>query len=257
MDPRYSLVGLLVGFLVGMTGMGGGSLMTPLLILLLGQKPTVAVGSDLAYAAITKIVGGWFHRTQGDVHMKLALKMAIGSVPASILGVMVLKHFEAQDAELVQRFVRQSLGVMLLIVAAAMLLRSTKWIKHIEVPGSPRRRRAGFFWPILIGVVLGFVVGVTSVGSGTLFGVAMILVFGMRAHEMVGTDIVHAAMLTFAAAGAQVWAGHVDFVLVGNLLIGSIPGVLIGSRLVTVMPQKALRPTLAVVLLMSGFQMVR
>src|SRR6266540_1169456 len=111
MDPRFSLVGLLVGFLVGMTGMGGGSLMTPLLILLLGQKPTVAVGSDLAYAAITKLVGGWFHRKEGDVNMGLALRMALGSVPASVLGVTVLRYFEGKHGELVQHFVKQSLGI--------------------------------------------------------------------------------------------------------------------------------------------------
>lgn len=257
MDPKYSLVGLFVGFLVGMTGMGGGSLMTPVLILVLKKAPTVAVGSDLAYAAITKVFGSWLHRKEGQVDMNLALRMALGSVPASVLGVWILHRIEGQNSELVQQFIKHALGVMLIVVSAAMLLRSTKWIRKIEVPGYPRMRRKGYFWPVLIGIVLGFVVGITSVGSGTLFGVAMILVFGMTAHEMVGTDITHAAMLSFAAAGAQVWAGHVDFPLVGSLLVGSIPGVLMGSRLATRMPQKALRPTLAVVLLMSGFQMVR
>jgi Predicted permeases len=257
MDPKYSLVGLLVGFLVGMTGMGGGSLMTPILILLVGIKPTVAVGSDLAYAAITKLVGGWLHRKAGFVDLGLAMRMALGSVPASILGVWALHHFQGLYGEAVQVFVKHALGGMLLLVAAAMLARSTNVIKQVNIPGRARWRREGYFWPVLIGTLLGFVVGVTSVGSGTLFGVAMLLIFGMNAHRMVGTDIVHAAMLTFAAAAAHVWAGNVDYSLVGSLLVGSIPGVLMGSRLATVMPQKALRPTLAVVLLMSGYQMVK
>jgi len=256
MDPRYSVVGLLVGILVGMTGMGGGSLMTPILILLIGIKPTVAVGSDLAYAAITKIVGGWHHRKAGFVDMKLAMRMAMGSVPASLLGVYVLHNMEKKYGAVVQGFVSRSLGTMLIIVSVAMLLRFTRVIKRIEIPGRPRMRRKGYFWPILIGSILGFIVGVTSVGSGTLFGVAMLLVFGMGAHEMVGTDIYHAAMLTIAAASAHVVAGNVNYNLVGSLLIGSIPGVLIGSRVATKMPQNVLRPTLAIVLLLSGIKMI-
>lgn len=257
MDPRYSLTGLLVGFLVGMTGMGGGSLMTPLLILLVGVKPTVAVGSDLAYSAITKMFGGWLHRKAGSTDTGLALRLAIGSVPASLLGIWCVHRIELHDANRVQHLTSRLLGIMLILVATVLLARSLGLLGRWRLRGLAAHRRGGYVWPILIGAVLGFIVGVTSVGSGTLYGVAMLVVFGMAAREMVGTDIYHGAILTFAAALGHIWVGHVDYSLVGNLLVGSIPGVLIGSHLSTRMPEKVIRPTLAAIMLLSGYYMLR
>jgi hypothetical protein len=152
--------------------------------------------------------------------------------------------------------VARLLGGTLILVAVAMLARSTGLVRHWRLRGSPRKRRNGYAWTLSIGALLGFLVGVTSVGSGTLFGVAMLVVFGMGAKEMVGTDIYHAAILTSAAACAHLVAGNVDYSLVGSLLIGAIPGVIAGSRFATRMPEKALRPTLAVVLLLSGIKMI-
>jgi len=256
MDPRYSLSGLLIGFLVGMTGMGGGALMTPLLILLVGIKPTIAIGSDLAYAAITKMFGAWQHRKSGQVDVGLALRLALGSVPASLFGVWCVHRMEARYGDDVQHMVTRILGATLILVATALLARSTGLVRHWRLRGHAARRRRRYGWNLAIGAVLGFLVGVTSVGSGTLFGVAMLIVFGLGAKEMVGTDIYHAALLTTAAAAAHICVGNVNYSLVGSLLVGAIPGVLAGSRLATRMPEKALRPTLAVVLLVSGIKMI-
>ena len=256
MDPRYSLTGLLVGFLVGLTGMGGGSLMTPLLILILGVKPTVAVGSDLAYAAVTKCVGGFQHHRLGTVDYGLAGKLALGSVPGSLLGVWCVHHLQHLLGDRVQHLIQQLLGIMLILISLVLLVKSNPRAEklHLKIPLTNSKQQ--LIWAILSGLLLGFLVGVTSVGSGTLFGVLMLVVFGMGTREMVGTDVVHAALLTSAAAAGHLLAGNVDYPLAGNLLIGSIPGVLLGSRLSAKLPEKALRPVLAVVLLLSGLKMI-
>jgi uncharacterized membrane protein YfcA len=255
MTPGYSVTGLLVGFLIGLTGMGGGSLMTPLLILLLGVKPTVAVGSDLAYAAVTKIVGAMSHHQQQTVNYGLAWRMAVGSVPGCLMGVGCVRGLQNHLGDEAQQIVGHVLGLMLVLVGLALFWRcmppSRQWSPRLIA--APRDR---IWWAAGSGVVLGFLVGVTSVGSGTLFGMLLLAVFGLSAREMVGTDLFHAALLTSAAAGAHVWAGNVDYSLVANLLVGSIPGVLLGSRLAARMPEKALRPVLAGVLLFSGLKMI-
>jgi uncharacterized membrane protein YfcA len=256
LDPRYTLSGLLIGFLVGLTGMGGGSLMTPLLILILGVQPSVAVGSDLAYSALTKFVGGVQHWRQGTVDHKLAYRMAIGSVPSSLLGVWCIHHLQRQLGAGVQHLIIHMLGVMLILVAVALVIRlhprAANWRLNIDL----KNERVHWAWCIGSGILLGFLVGVTSVGSGTLFGVLMLVVFGLGAKDMVGTDVFHAALLTSAAALGHIWAGNVNYSLVGSLLIGSIPGVLLGSRASIRLPERALRPILAGVLLLSGLKMI-
>ncbi|HXG24973.1 MAG TPA: sulfite exporter TauE/SafE family protein [Chthonomonadales bacterium] len=255
MDPRYSLTGLLVGLLIGVTGVGGGSLMTPILILLVGIKPTVAVGSDLAYAAITKIVGGIQHRRQGMVDHRIVWQLAVGSVPGALLGVWFVHHMQHRLGDQVQHIVLRLLGIMLIVVALALFLRSTPLVGVLK----KRLHAVRNTHPLLLAIVsglLGFLFGVTSIGSGSLFGVILIVVYGLSSHKMVGTDVYHAAIITVCAAGAHVWAGNVDYALVGNLLIGSIPGVLIGSKLSSKLPDKVLRPLLASVLLASGIKMI-
>jgi uncharacterized protein len=255
MTLGYSLTGLLVGFLIGLTGMGGGSLMTPLLILLLGIKPTVAVGSDLAYAAVTKIVGAMSHHQQQTVNYGLAWRMAIGSVPGCLVGVCCVHGLQNHMGDEAQQIVGHVLGLMLILVGLVLIWRcaprARQWSPRLV--GEPRDR---VVWAVGSGIVLGFLVGVTSVGSGTLFGVLLLAVFGLSAREMVGTDVYHAAILTSAAAAAHVCAHNVDYGLVANLLIGSIPGVLLGSKLAARMPETALRPILAGVLLFSGMKMI-
>lgn len=256
MDPRYTLSGLLIGFLVGLTGMGGGSLMTPLLILILGVQPSVAVGSDLAYSAITKFVGGIQHWRQGAVDHKLAYRMALGSVPSSLLGVWCIHHLQHVLGPAAQHLIIRLLGVVLILVAAAIVVQSNPRAAGWKLKINIKNDRVHWAWTIGSGILIGFLVGVTSVGSGTLFGVLMLAVFGLGAKEMVGTDVFHAALLTSAAAFGHMWAGNVNYSMVGNLLVGSIPGVLLGSRASAMLPEKALRPILAGVLLLSGLKMI-
>lgn len=257
MDPAYAVTGLLVGFLVGLTGMGGGSLMTPLLILVLHMKPSVAVGSDLAYSAITKWVGTFQHNRQKTVDHKLSLQLAIGSVPGSLLGIWFVHHLYSVVGGRAETFIVRMLGIMLIVVAVALIFKNNPtlkaWGKRLHVTQS--RWRLGI--AILTGLVLGFLVGITSVGSGTLFGVVLIVVFGLGTKRMVGTDVFHAAMLTTAAAIGQFYVGKVNLPLVGNLLIGSIPGVLLGSMLSARLPEKVVRPVLATVLFISGVNVLR
>jgi uncharacterized membrane protein YfcA len=251
----YPLTGLLAGVLIGLTGMGGGSLMTPLLILLLGIKPTIAVGSDLAYAAVTKVVGAAMHHQQRTVDHGLVWRLAVGSVPGSLVGVACVHALQRHLGEGAQQIIARVLGLMLILVAVSLFWRcsprSGRW--SIPVVAEPRARWVA---AVSAGIVLGFLVGVTSVGSGTLFGVLLLVVFGLPARQMVGTDVFHAAVLTLAAASAHVWAHNVDYGLVGSLLLGSLPGVMIGSKLAVRMPERALRPVLAGVLLLSGLKMI-
>ena len=254
MNYHSSIAGLLVGFLVGLTGMGGGSLMAPILIYLFHFKAKVAVGSDLAYAAIAKVFGAWQHYKHGTVNVGLSLRMAAGSVPASLLGVWLLHSVDKRSSAAAESLITHLLGFVLVLVALILIARSipavNHWLKQREKP----KPEPSLALTIAIGAVLGFLVGITSVGGGTLFGVALLLVFGLGAREMVGTDIFHAVILSTAAALGHVVAGDVSYPLVGSLLIGAIPGILIGSRLATRTPEFVLRPTLATVLLVSGMK---
>jgi uncharacterized protein len=252
-DPYIVVFGLGVGMLVGLTGVGGGSLMTPLLIIVFGIKPVTAIGTDIAYAAITKTVGGYKHLRQRTVDVSLSTCMAIGSVPAAIAGVYVI------DA------IRNAAGdsfdeTLMIVVAAAVLLAGTATLARIlfmpnlvakerESAELTRRNRIA---AICVGVFVGFILGVTSAGSGALIAVALILVFRLVPHRVVGTDVFHAAILLWAAGIAHVIAGNVDYGLMGNILVGSIPGIWIGSHLSIRVPTGGLRLALSVVLLGSG-----
>ena len=253
MDPLIIVFGLGVGLLVGLTGMGGGSLMTPLLILVFGVKPVVAVGTDLAYASVTKTVGGWKHFRQKTVDTSLALWMAIGSVPAAIVGVYVLEAVERAYGDSFDELLLAVLAGALLFTGVAVLARSLFLPKLVE------RERESFVLErkhkisaIVVGVFVGFVLGVTSAGSGALIAVALILVFHLIPTRVVGTDVFHAAILLWAAALAHVVAGNVDFALAGTILLGSVPGVWVGSHLSIRIPTATLRTALGVVLVGAG-----
>jgi len=252
-DPLIIVFGLGVGLLVGLTGMGGGSLMTPLLILVFGVKPVVAVGTDLAYASVTKTVGGWKHFRQKTVDTSLALWMAIGSVPAAIVGVYVLEAVERAYGDSFDELLLAVLAGALLFTGVAVLARSLFLPKLVE------RERESFVLErkhkisaIVVGVFVGFVLGVTSAGSGALIAVALILVFHLIPTRVVGTDVFHAAILLWAAALAHVVAGNVDFALAGTILLGSVPGVWVGSHLSIRIPTATLRTALGVVLVGAG-----
>jgi uncharacterized membrane protein YfcA len=257
MDPLIIIFGFGVGVLVGTTGIGGGSLMTPILILIFGFKPVTAIGTDLAYGAVTKTVGGWRHLRQKTVDMRLSGWIAVGSVPAAVGGVVLLHALE--------RAVGKSFDNALLIaVAGALLLTGSVILARLlfpagdrgEVDSSPLERRHKIA-AVLLGASVGFVLGVTSAGSGSLIAVGLIMLFRLTPRRVVGTDVFHAAVLLWAAAIAHVIAGNVDFALAGTILIGSIPGVWIGSGLTMRLPVEVMRATLAVVLVAAGLALLQ
>ena len=249
MDPLVVFFGLGVGLLVGLTGIGGGSLMTPLLIIVAGQPPLVAIGTDLAYGAVTKTVGGYRVFKQGLVDMRLSMWLAAGSVPGSLIGVWAVDRLHHEYGKEFQPALLVAVAVALLLVAAAVLFRAFFMPKHVareretaELDGRRRAQTVG------IGLVLGFILGLTSVGSGALIGLALILFFRLSPHRVVGTDVFHAAILLWTAGIAHWAGGNVDFGLMGTILLGSIPGVWIGTGLLKSVPVDGLRPALGVVL---------
>jgi uncharacterized protein len=257
MDPALILFGLGVGLLVGITGMGGGSLMTPLLILVIGIKPVVAVGTDLAYGAVTKTLGGWRHFQKGTVFPRLALWLAVGSCPAALVGVWVLDRLRDALGDDFDTFMLVAIGGALLLTGGLVLLRA------LAISDAAARERGAFRMQkrhkvaaVALGASVGFVLGVTSAGSGTLIGVGLILGFRLSPHRVVGTDVAHAAVLLWVAALGHVVSGNVDFGLAGTILIGSLPGVWIGTNLSTRMPKEALRAALGVVLLASSLALL-
>lgn len=253
MDPAIVIFGLGIGILVGMTGMGGGSLMTPLLILIFGIQPTTAIGTDIFYSAITKTVGSWRHLKMKTVNMELVRWMALGSVPAAVLGVAIVSVLERHIGEdRLDSLVYAVLGGTLLMVgiitlARALILRNLVHERdRFEVE---RRHKVA---AVLIGATTGFVIGITSAGSGTVIAILLIAVYRLAPKRVVGTDVVHAAILLWAAGIAHWVGGNVDFVLAANILIGSVPGVVIGAALSSKAPQGFIRTALGVVLVGSG-----
>jgi hypothetical protein len=257
LDPAIVAFGLGVGVLVGMTGIGGGSLMTPLLILVFGIKPITAVGTDLAYGAVTKTVGGWRHLRQGTVDMSLSAWMAVGSVPAAVGGVYVLELLERAYGDEFDELLIVVLAITLLFTGVMTLTRAL-FLKalHDKERHSIEMTTRNKVNAIVLGALVGFVLGVTSAGSGALIAVGLILLFRLIPSRVVGTDIFHAAILLWAAAAAHLVAGNVDFALAGNILIGSIPGVWIGSNLTLRVGNSVLRTTLALVLIGAGLALL-
>jgi uncharacterized protein len=253
MDPAIIIFGLGIGILVGMTGMGGGSLMTPLLILIFGIQPTTAIGTDIFYSAVTKTVGGWRHLRMKTVNMELVKWLALGSVPAAIGGVALVSIIERQVGEdRLDSLVYAVLGGTLLMVgiitlARALILRNL--VDERDRFDVERRHKVA---AVLIGATTGFVIGITSAGSGTVIAILLIAVYRLAPKKVVGTDVFHAAVLLWAAGIAHWVGGNVDFTLAGNILIGSIPGVIIGAALSGKAPQGFIRTALGVVLVGSG-----
>jgi uncharacterized membrane protein YfcA len=245
MTWQFSLAGLLVGILVGMTGMGGGSLMTPILILLFNFDPKVAVGTDILHGAIFKSFGAARHRMLGTVHAHLALWMLAGSAPLALLGVQVAHHI---DTAQFQRVV----GIALIVGGLGFLI---KTFIHGHSSDAPFiLQRGDKLAAIVLGAVGGFVVGLTSVGSGTFFGLAMLFLFPLTAYKIVGTDMLHAAMLLWITGMAYLIHGDVNTHAMAWLLVGSIPGVLIGSQIGVKVPERGLRIGFGCVLILSGIK---
>jgi uncharacterized membrane protein YfcA len=252
--PEYSLAGLLIGLLVGMTGMGGGSLMTPMLVLVFGFKPTVAIGTDIVHGAIFKSFGAVRHRQLGTVNLPLTLWMLLGSAPMSLAGVAVATALEHAYGDSWESAAKRVLGVTLVLCGLAFLVKA---LLHARIAASAFRLTTGDrVRAVAIGLVGGFVVGLTSVGSGTFFGLTMMLFFPLSMAQIVGTDIVHAAALLWVAGFGHIVAGNVAFHAMFWLLLGSIPGVLIGSQFTVRAGDRTLRFALATTLFLSGVKLV-
>ncbi|MFL5954413.1 MAG: sulfite exporter TauE/SafE family protein [Gaiellaceae bacterium] len=250
MTWELSIAGLLIGVLVGMTGMGGGSLMTPMLILLFGFDPKAAVGTDILHGAVFKSFGAIRHRQLGNVHVPLALWMLVGSAPLSLAGVQIASSFSDTTQSAMGRVVGGALILGGIGFAIKAFVRGYAGEEQLHL--SARQKAIA----IAIGATCGFVVGLTSVGSGTFFGLAMLLVYPLAARRIVGTDMLHAALLLWVAGAGHLLHGNVDLHAMAWLLVGSIPGVLIGSHLSIKVPEQALRLAFAFVLVLSGIKLV-
>lgn len=254
-DPLYVASGFFVGLLVGQTGVGGGSLMTPLLVLLFGIHPTTAVGTDLLYAAASKTVGTLVHGANRTVEWRVVARLAAGSVPATIVTLLVMSHVNLMSPA-TGHIISLVLGIALLLTATALFLR--RWIIPVVAPSvariTPRMRRA---LTILCGAVLGVLVSISSVGAGAIGVTALILLYPeLPLPRVVGSDIAHAVPLTLIAGAGHWWLGSVDGTLLVSLLAGAIPGIILGSFLASRVPEFVLRPLLASVLCVVGARLV-
>jgi uncharacterized membrane protein YfcA len=255
-DPYIVLGSAVVGFLVGLTGAGGGALMTPMLILLFGVKPATAISSDLVAAVLMRPIGALVHLRKGTVNLKLVGWMVLGSVPAAFVGAYILHvvgHSSGADKK-----VETALGAALLVGAAAMVLRYVLDLRHENDRDGVVHDIAVRRGPtIAIGVVGGVIVGMTSVGSGSLMIVLLLFLYPMiGANQLVGTDLTQAVPLTMAAALGALAFGHIEFSVTTSLIIGSVPAVLVGSFLSSRAPDRFIRPAITFVILASGLKYV-
>jgi len=274
LDYRISLVGLLVGFLVGLTGMGGGALLAPILILFFRIPPVWAVGTDIAYSTVTKAVGSIVHIRQRDVNFKVALWLACGSVPAALLSVGLVQYMRQHYGSIINGLIIHVIGYTLLLVAVLLIVkpfimrrleRKKLEARKQEVLNGQVTTQGPTTWekryrPLvtaLVGAIVGFLVGLTSVGSGTLIIVSLAFLFPkLTSKELVGTDIFQAFMLLASAVIGYLNAGTINWTLVMLLLIGSLPGVFMGSKLSKYIPERIMRPVLATVLAISGWKLI-
>jgi len=256
MNVGLMFAGLAVGLLVGLTGMGAGSLMTPLLITVFGIPAGTAVGTDLVYAAVTKAFGAARHTQLKNVNRELALWMATGSVPAAFLGTFMLYNVFGN----INAWLPDVIGYALILVGIAVAIRTFVTIRGLwdatTLPTDGPITINHKIMAVTIGAVFGFILGLTSVGSGVFFGMALVTVFPLSARRVVGTDLFHAMLVTLAAAAGTIIWGTPNFGYVGTILIGSIPGILIGSHFTAKMPQRALRGSIASVLALSGLKLL-
>jgi uncharacterized membrane protein YfcA len=256
MTWELSLTGLLIGLLVGLTGMGGGALLTPFLILFFGFQPTLAVGTDILHGAVFKTFGAVRHRRLGTVHARMTFWMFLGSAPMSLVGVQTAEWIQDHYGDGVESASAKVIGAALVLGGLGFLAKT--FVKRgVQPDDSPfvltTRDRV---ISLALGCTGGFIVGLTSVGSGTFFALVMLLVFPLTAAKIVGTDIFHAAALLWVAGIAHLIHGNVDLSAMGWLLVGSVPGILLGSQVTVKLPERSLRVALATVLLASGVRLL-
>lgn len=262
MDWLHGVAGLFVGLMVGMTGVGGGSLMAPILILLFGVAPATAVGTDLWFAAITKSVGGAIHHRHGGPDggpdYEVVKRLCLGSLPAALIMLLILS--QAHVEQIKSGIVTTALGAVLIFTAFATLLRGRfhRWALARRVGTAERFTRLQPALTVAAGALLGAMVTLTSVGAGAIGATLLLALYPirMRLQRLVATDIVHAVPLTLVAGLGHLWIGNVNAMLLLNLLIGSIPGIVIGSLLATRASDRVLQPLLAVILVVVGWRLM-
>jgi uncharacterized protein len=256
MDYKIALLGLFVGFLIGLTGMGGGALMTPALILFKLARPTLAVGTDLVWNALTKGVGSIAHFRQSTVDNKIVKRLAIGSIPGALAGIGLLAYLRHKGIKSEDHLVVLVLGAALISVAIGLYVRTVFGARLPKV-GQEGLSRGPWWITSIVGLVVGFLVSITSVGSGSLIVASLVFIYPTTSlKKLVGSDIFHALFLVGVAAIGHLGLGSINVKLLGGLLIGSVPGVWIGSRLSDVFPERILRPVLATTLLYLGLRMI-
>jgi uncharacterized membrane protein YfcA len=255
-DFTYAIAGALVGLLVGLTGVGGGSLMTPLLTLIFGISPSIAVGTDLAFAALTKGVGTFAHRIHGQIRWDIVKFLCIGSLPAAILAILILKQL-GSISDSWQQYIRFSIGISVLLTALSLIFRSKikNWLNlhpNYQLEGSPRKIAT-----VIAGIVIGILVTVSSIGAGAIGATFIIFLYpNIKPAHVAGTDIAYAVPLTGIAALGHLWLGTINFGLLFALLIGSIPAIWIGANLAKTFPEKLTRGVLVGVLTFVGLKLV-
>ena len=244
----YVVSGFAVGLLVGMTGVGGGSLMTPLMTLLFGVPPSVAVGTDLAFACVTKTAGTFTHRLRGTVRWDIVRLLCIGALPAAMVAAVLLKHFGALDADIGQ-LIRYCIAGSVLLTITALLFK-TKMMAWVNAkPSRQLQGRALTTATVIAGLVLGALVTISSIGAGAIGATILVMLYPRwSSAEVAGTDIAYAVPLTAIAAFGHWWLGSINWALLGSLLIGSLPGITIGSWFARVVPERILRVLLAMTL---------
>ncbi len=250
-DPLFALSGLAVGLLVGFTGVGGGSLMTPLLVLAFGVHPATAVGTDLLYAGLTKITGGAVHAYHGAVDWRITRRLAYGSVPAALLSLLLLAHF-GSTSKASGGIITTTLGVALILTAGMLIFRKALLPRLARILDGASERTVGGL-TIALGAVLGVLVTMSSVGAGAI-GATVLLTLYPRSPivRIVGSDIAHAVPLTLIAGAGHWWLGSVDWHMLVSLLSGSIPGIVIASHFASRVPDRVLRPIMAGTLAIVG-----
>ncbi|HZY65634.1 MAG TPA: sulfite exporter TauE/SafE family protein [Rubrobacteraceae bacterium] len=262
MSYEAALFGLLVGFLVGLTGVGGGSLMTPFLVTVMGVPAPTAIGTDMVYATATKLTGSWQHYRQRSVNLEVALFLGLGSIPASLLGVSTLEWIKHSfDAARVDDIMIMVIAITLVVVGGSLIFRTfmpERWTERQQHrwDGKSRMSLKRRIFTIVFGAMGGYLVGLTSIGSGSIMAVILLLLYPLSPAVIVGTDIAHATVLSLVTGLAHMTQGNVDFLLVGTLLLGSIPGVLIGSRVAPWLPGRPLRIVLSIMLVFVGVNLL-
>jgi hypothetical protein len=262
MDATPTLFGLLVGFLVGLTGVGGGSLMTPFLVAGMGVSAPTAIGTDMVFATLTKFTGSVQHYRQQSVNLEVAIFLGMGSIPAGLVGVATLEWIEGSfDPETVKSIMITIIALTLVLVGASLIFRNFLPERDDDPrpgvwDGKSRMSRRRRMYTVIFGALGGYLVGLTSIGSGSVMAVILLLLYPIAPAVIVGTDIAHATVLSLVVGLAHMTQGNVDFALAGSLLLGGVPGVLVGSRVAPWLPGKPLKMILAAMLIFVGARLL-